>query len=93
MLKSCSIDNLSIEIYENQYFRSNFTQIYVYLFRLSFLTTLNIYKDYFKGPHNVCKLMKLDANVLFKQIVTGDKFALVHLSLEEATAFVRRRVL
>ena len=93
MLKSCSIDNLSIEIYENQYFRSNFTQIYVYLFRLSFLTTLNIYKDYFKGPHNVCKLMKLDANVLFKQIVTRDKFALVHLSLEEDAAFVRRRVL
>ena len=93
MLDSCSIDNLSIEIYENQYFRSNFTQIRVYLFRISFLTTLKIYKDYFKGRHNVCKLMKLDANVLFKQIVTGDKFALVHLSLEEATAFIRRRVL
>ena len=28
--------------------------------------------------------MKLDAKVLFKQIVTGDKFALVRLSLEEA---------
>ena len=93
MLDSYSTNNLSIEIYENQYFRSNFTQIYVYLFRLSFLITLNIYKDYFKGCHNVCKLMKLDANVLFKQIVTRDKFALVHLSLEEATAFVRRRVL
>ena len=93
MLDSCSIDNLSIEIYKNQFFKSNFTHIRVYLFRLSFLTTLNIYKDYFKGRHNVCKLMKLDANVLFKQIVTGDKFALVHLSLEEATAFIRRRVL
>ena len=34
--------------------------------------------------------MKLDAKVLFKQIVTGDKFSLVHLSLEEAAAFVRR---
>ena len=93
MLNNCLIDNLSIKIYENQYFRSNFTQIYVYLFRLSFLTTLNIYKDYFKGRHNVCKLMKLDANVLFKQIVIGDKFALVHLSLEEVAVFVRRRVL
>ena len=29
--------------------------------------------------------MKLDAKILFKQIVTGDKFALVHLSLEEVT--------
>ena len=93
ILDSCLIDNLSIEIYENQFFKYDFTYICVYLFRLSFLTTLNIYKDYFKGPHNVCKLMKLDANVLFKQIVTGDKFALVHLSLEEATAFIRRRVL
>ena len=37
--------------------------------------------------------MKLDAKVLFKQIVTGDKFVLVHLSLEEAAALVRRRVL
>ena len=37
--------------------------------------------------------MKLDAKILFKQIVTGDKVALVHLSLEEAAAFVRRRVL
>ena len=37
--------------------------------------------------------MKLDANVLFKQIVTGDKFVLVHLSLEEAAALVRHRVL
>ena len=37
--------------------------------------------------------MKLDAKVLFKQIVIGDKFALVHISLEEGVAFVRRRVL
>ena len=37
--------------------------------------------------------MKLDAKVLFKQIVTEDKFALIHLSLEEAAGFVRRRAL
>ena len=93
MLHRCSIDNLSIEIYENQFFISNFTLIHVYLFRLSFLTTLNIYKDYFKGHHNWSKWMKLDVKVLFKQIVTGDKFAIVHLSLEETAAFVCRRVL
>ena len=52
ILYSYSIDNLSIEIYENQFFRSDFTRILVYLFRLSFLITLNIYKDYFKGCHS-----------------------------------------
>ena len=62
-------------------------------FEFSFLTTLNIYRDYFKGCHIGCKVVKLDAKVLFKQIVTRDKFALVHLSLKEAVAFVRRRVL
>ena len=52
MLDICSIDNLSIEIYENQFFKYDFTHICVYLFRLSFLITLNIYKDYFKDYHN-----------------------------------------
>ena len=84
---------VSIEIYENQFFRSDFTHIHVHVFRLSFLTTLKIYKDYFKGCHIGCKWMKLDAKVLFKQIVTEDKVALVHLSLEEAATFVCYRVL
>ena len=53
MLDNCSIDNLSIEIYENQFFKSDFTHIHVYVFRLSFFTVLNIYKDYFKGRHKV----------------------------------------
>ena len=53
MLDNCSTDTLSIEIYENQFFRFDFTHIHVYLFRLSFLTTLNIYKDYFKGHYKV----------------------------------------
>ena len=93
MLDSCSIDNLSIEIYGNQFFRSDFTHIHVYVFRLSFLTIINIYRDYFKGRHIGCKWMKLGAKVLFKKTVTGDKVALVHLSLEEVAAFIRRRVL
>ena len=38
-------------------------------------------------------MMKLDAKVLFKHIVTGDEFALVHLSHEEVTAFIHRKVL
>ena len=47
MLDSFSTDKLSIKIYGNQFFRSDFIPICEYVFRLSFLTTLNIYKDYF----------------------------------------------
>ena len=57
MLNSYSIDNLSIEIYENLFFRYDFMQILVYVFRLSFLTTLNIYKDYFKDHHKIVALV------------------------------------
>ena len=52
MLNNFSIDNLFIKIYENQFFRTNFTPIRVYLFKFSFLIILNIYKDYFNGRHN-----------------------------------------
>ena len=51
ILDSCSIDTLYIEIYENQIFSYDFHPICVYMFGLSFLTTLNIYKVYFKGRH------------------------------------------
>ena len=59
-LKSCeaqnstaiSIDTLSVEVYEIQFFRTNFNPIREYMFRLSFLTTLNIYKDCFRGCHS-----------------------------------------
>ena len=40
---------LSIEVYKIQFFKTDFTPIREYVFRLSFLTPLNIYKDYFKG--------------------------------------------
>ena len=72
MLNNCSIDNLSIKIYENQIFSSDFIPIRVYLFRFSFLTTLNIYKNYFKGRNSWCKWVQLDAKVLHKHIVIGD---------------------
>ena len=72
MLDSCSIDTLSIEIYENKIFNYDFYPIRVYMFGLSFLTTLNIYKDYFKGRHSWCKWVQLDAKVFHKYIVTGD---------------------
>ena len=51
-LTAILIDTLSVEVYEIQFFRSNFTQIRKYMFRLSFLTTLNIYKDCFKDRHS-----------------------------------------
>ena len=55
MLDSFSIDRVSIEVYENQIFRSNFNPIREQMFGLSFLTTLNIYKDYFKGRKMLLK--------------------------------------
>ena len=56
-----STDRESIEIYENQFFRYDFRPMLMYLCRVSFLTTLDIYKTYFKGCHireykeNTCK--------------------------------------
>ena len=57
---------------------------------LGFLTTLNIYKDYFKGRQRVCKCeVKLCSCKLWPET----EFILVHLSFEEATVFVHLRVL
>ena len=36
------------------------THIYEYLCKVSFLTTLDIYKDYFKSCHKRCKVMQSD---------------------------------
>ena len=38
-----------VKNYEIRIFRSDFMHIHEYLCRDSFLTTLDIYKDYFKG--------------------------------------------
>ena len=48
---------ISIENYENKFFRTFFHAYPSYVFRFSFLTTLNIYKDYFKGCHKVVALV------------------------------------
>ena len=48
-LDSNSTEAVSVENYEIQISRSDFTHILVYLCRAFFLTTLDIYKDYFKG--------------------------------------------
>ena len=47
-----------VENYEIRISRFDFTHIHVYLCRVSFLTTLDIYKDYFKGDQRWCNLMK-----------------------------------
>ena len=55
-----SID-VSIENYENQFYKFDFRPMLMYLCRVSFLTTLDIYKAYFRGRHireykkNICK--------------------------------------
>ena len=49
MLDSSSTEAVSVENYEIQISRSNFMHIQVHLCRVSFLKTLDIYKDYFKG--------------------------------------------
>ena len=40
-----------VKNYKIRISRSDFIHIHVYLCRVSFLTTLDIYKDYFKGRH------------------------------------------
>ena len=71
-----SLTAVSIENYKNQFFKFDFMYIHVYLYRVSFLTTLDA--TWCKGIiHEYC----------------DQKHALVHLSLEEVAAFVRRKVL
>ena len=80
---------ISIENYENQFFKFDFMHIHVYLYRVSFLTTLDIYKDYFKGRLIWWNLMQR----FYASILWSKTYALIHLSLKEATAFVHRRIL
>ena len=49
MLDSNLIEAVFAENYKIQIFRFDFTHIHMYLCRVSFLTILNIYKDYFKS--------------------------------------------
>ena len=76
ILDSCSIDKLSIEIYKNQIFSSDFIPICVYMFRFSFLTTLNIYKDYFKSRR---RWRECEAKFCSCKLWPKTKFALLHL--------------
>ena len=54
-LDNSSTEVVSVENYEIRLFKSDYMHIQVYLCRVSFLITLDIYKDYFKGRHKCCK--------------------------------------
>ena len=58
-LDSNLTEDVSIENYEIRISRSDFMYIHVYLCRISFLTTLDIYKIIL-GHHKWCKLMESD---------------------------------
>ena len=55
-LDNCSTDRVSVKIYEVQFFQADFHPIHECMFELSFLITLNIYKDYFDGRKRLHKL-------------------------------------
>ena len=68
-LDRSSTEAVFIENYEIHIFRSDFMHIHVYLCRVSILTTLDIYKDYFKDRLKWCKVLQLDVKSLYMQIV------------------------
>ena len=53
-----STQAISVKNYKIRFSRFDYMHILEYLCRLSFLTTLNIYNDYFKSHHNGCELLK-----------------------------------
>ena len=77
---------VSIENYEIHIFKSDFTHIHVYLCRVSSLTTLDIYKDYFKGHHKVVTVAV--TCIVWPEI----EFVLVHLSLCKSYCILIPRV-
>ena len=52
-LDRSSTQVVSVGNYEIRFSRFDYTHILEYLCRVSFLITLEIYKDYFKSPHKM----------------------------------------
>ena len=77
----------------NSIFQADFHPIRECMFRLSFFTILNIYKDYFESRKRLQKLHKSTIPQVWRKVWPETYFALIHLSLEEAAIFVHRRVL
>ena len=57
-LDKSSIAAVSVENYEIRISRSDYMHILEYLCRVSFLTTLDIYKDYFRAVSRLLDLHK-----------------------------------
>ena len=74
-LDTSSTQAVSIENYEIKFFKSDYTHILEYLCKVSFLTTLDIYKDYFKGRHKVVAI------IVTCIVWPETEIALIHLSL------------
>ena len=74
-LNRSSTEAVSIENYEIRISRFDFTYVHEYLCRISFLTTIDIYKDYFKGCHIWCNMMQSDCEW---KLWLETEFALVH---------------
>ena len=90
MLDGISTEAVSIDNYKIQIFRSHFTHIHVYSCRVSFLTTLYIYKNYFKGRQGWCNLMQSHYAC---KLWPETEFALVYHILSRSYCVFTRRVL
>ena len=86
-LDRSSTEAISIENCEIKFFRFDYMHILEYLCRISFLTTLDIYKDYFKGCHKVVAI------VVTCIAWSKTEITLVHLSLCRSYCVFMPRVL
>ena len=86
-LDRSSTQIVSVENYEIRFSRSDYTHIPMYLCRVYFLTTLDIYKDYFKGRHKM--MQKNNTCIVWPEI----EIALVHHSLCRSYCVFMPRVL
>ena len=64
MLFRSSINRVFVKIYEKQIFSSVLHLIREYVFRFSFFTTLNIYKDYFKGRQRLHSCVSVEQSLV-----------------------------
>ena len=56
-LDKISTQAVSVKKYEIKFSITDYKHVFEYLCSVSFLTTLDIYKDYFKSPHGLCKVI------------------------------------
>ena len=89
-LDKSSTQALLVENYEIMFSRSDYMHIHEYLCRVSFLTTPNIYKNYFKSRHKRCKVMQNDNTCI---LWPEAEIALVHHSLCRSYRVFTPRVL